>query len=335
MSLLPLVVDLDGTLIRTDMLHESALRILRDRPFDTLRIPYWLSHGKAVLKRHLALRAVFDPSSLPYNRDLLDWLKQQRTQGRTLILCTASDCSIASAIADHLGVFDGVMASDGILNLAGNHKAEALVQRFGHAGFDYAGNSNADLAVWQRARSAVLVNASKGLVKKAEACCEVERVFPSPTVGFTAWRRVLRVHQWLKNFLLFVPLFAAHQITNPDAWLALILAFFSFNLCASSVYIGNDLLDMGIDIYWPQIKLYENNVDFVRRSREERVTLLIHPDRQNLIPEGTPAQIDAAVRKYADTYHELGGGGIFYIEIENDAPWENVKTLIEAVHRYR
>ena len=252
MSLRPLVVDLDGTLIRTDMLHESALRILRDRPFETLRIPYWLSRGKAVLKRRLARRVGFDPSSLPYNRDFLDWLKQQRTQGRTLILCTASDCSIASAIADHLGFFDGVMASDGILNLAGNHKAEALVQRFGHAGFDYAGNSNADLAVWQRARRAVVVNASMGLVKKAGACCEVERVFPSPTAGFTAWRRVLRVHQWLKNLLLFVPLFAAHQITNLDAWLALILAFFSFNLCASSVYIANDLLDLESDRHHPR-----------------------------------------------------------------------------------
>ena len=108
-----------------------------------------------------------------------------------------------------------------------------------------------------------------------------------------------------------------------------------FHSCGQVGDIGNDLLDMGIDIYWPQIKLYENNVDFVHRSRQEQVTLLIHPDRQHLIPEGTPAHIDAVIRKYADIYHELGGGGIFYIEIENDAPWENVKTLIEAVHWYR
>ncbi|MDD5728896.1 MAG: uroporphyrinogen decarboxylase family protein [Victivallales bacterium] len=108
-----------------------------------------------------------------------------------------------------------------------------------------------------------------------------------------------------------------------------------FHCCGQAGDIGNDLLDLGIDIYWPQIKLYENDVDFVKRSREARVTLLIHPDRQHLIPEGTPAQIDAAIQTYAGIYHELGGGGIFYIEIENDAPWENVKTLIEAVHRYR
>lgn len=252
MSLFPLVVDLDGTLIRTDMLHESALRVLRDNPFDTLRIPYWLSRGKAVLKQHLADRTDFDPTSLPYNHDLLDWLKQQRAQGRKLILCTASDRSIAIAISEHLGVFDEVMASDGTTNLAGKHKADALEQRFGQAGFDYAGNSHADLAVWQRARRAVVVNASADLARQASAQCEVERVFPASAVGFTAWRRVLRVHQWMKNLLLFIPLFAAHQLTNPDTWLALILAFASFSLCASSVYIANDLLDLESDRQHPR-----------------------------------------------------------------------------------
>jgi 4-hydroxybenzoate polyprenyltransferase/phosphoserine phosphatase len=252
LNLCNLVVDLDGTLIFTDMLHESALRALRDNPFDTLRIPYWLSQGKAVLKRHLADRTDFDPASLPYNHELLEWLKQQRIQGRKLILCTASDRSIAIAISEHLGVFADVMASDGTTNLAGKYKAEALEQRFGNAGFDYAGNSRADLAVWQRARRAIVVNASADLVRQAGARCEVERVFSSPTVGFTTWRRVLRVHQWMKNLLLFVPLFAAHQITSSDTWLALILAFFSFSLCASSVYIANDLLDMESDRQHPR-----------------------------------------------------------------------------------
>jgi 4-hydroxybenzoate polyprenyltransferase len=249
---LPLVIDLDGTLIRTDMLHESALRIFRDRPFDTLRIPFWLSQGKASLKRNLAERTDFDPTSLPYNLELLDWLKQQRAIGRKLILCTASDHSIAIAISEHLGIFDEVMASDGVTNLAGKHKAEALENRFGKVGFDYAGNSRADLAVWQSARQAVVVNASSDLVKQAGICCKVERVFPALPVGLSAWRKVLRVHQWMKNLLLFVPLFAAHQITNQDTWLSLILAFFSFSLCASSVYIANDLLDLESDRQHPR-----------------------------------------------------------------------------------
>lgn len=248
----PLIVDLDGTLIRTDMLHESVLRVLRDNPTDLLRILYLLWQGKAALKGGLANRCNFDPSFLPYNYELLDWLKQQSAEGRKLILCTASDISIATAISNHLKIFDEVIASDGVTNLAGKHKADALESRFGRAGFDYAGNSHADLAVWQRARRAVVVNAPMGLTKLAEVHCEVERAFPPLHVGFTGWRRALRVHQWLKNTLLFIPLLAAHQLANPDMWLALILAFFSFSLCASSVYIANDLLDLESDRQHPR-----------------------------------------------------------------------------------
>ena len=252
MSLLPLVVDLDGTLIRTDMLHESALRTLRDRPWDAVRIPYWLSQGKAVLKQRLAQSAGFDASSLPYAPDLLAWLKLQKAQGRQLVLCTASDMSIAKAIAAHLDIFDTVMASDGVVNLAGQNKAAALEQRFGRAGFDYAGNSYADLAVWERARRAVVVNASADLATKAAGQCEVERVFAAPAAGLSAWRRVLRVHQWMKNLLLFVPLVAAHLLSEIDTLLMLTLAFVAFSLCASSVYIANDLLDLESDRQHPR-----------------------------------------------------------------------------------
>ena len=252
MNTTPLVVDLDGTLIRTDMLHESALRVLRDQPLAILLIPYWLWLGKAVLKMNLTHLTDFDPSSLPYHQELLIWLKQQQTQGRTLILCTATDQVIALAISKHLGIFEAVMASDGLTNLAGQHKAEALEQRYGYAGFDYAGNSRADIPVWQCARQAIIVNASDNVTQKAKEACVVERVFPSSTIGFSAWRKVLRLHQWLKNALLFVPLLAAHQLTNTEAWLALTLAFFSFSLCASSVYIVNDLLDLESDRQHPR-----------------------------------------------------------------------------------
>ncbi|KQV44878.1 UbiA family prenyltransferase [Duganella sp. Root336D2] len=252
MSSLPLIIDLDGTLIHTDMLHESALRTLRDKPVEVLRIPFLLARGKAVLKRRLAQHGEFDATSLPYNTDLLEWLRQERSNGRKLILCTASDQSIANAIADHLGVFDEVMASDGVVNLAGKNKADALVQRFGQAGYDYAGNSHADLPVWRSARRAVVVNAPPDLARRAANCCEVERSFAAPGAGFTAWRRVLRVHQWLKNLLLFVPLFAAHQFTDPANWMPLLLAFIAFSLCASSVYIANDLLDLESDRQHPR-----------------------------------------------------------------------------------
>ena len=252
MNLPPLVVDLDGTLIRTDMLHESVLRVLRDQPLALLLFPYWLWLGKAVLKRKLSHLSDFDPSLLPYHQELLIWLKQQQSQGRTLILCTATDQAIALAIAKYLGIFEAVMASDGLTNLAGIHKAEALEQRYGIAGFDYAGNSRADILVWQKARQAIVVNASAKVTQKAKEACVVEQVFPASTIGFFAWRKVLRLHQWLKNALLFVPLLAAHQLTNTEAWLALTLAFFSFSLCASSVYIVNDLLDLESDRQHPR-----------------------------------------------------------------------------------
>jgi len=251
----PLIVDLDGTLIHTDMLHESALRISRDRPFDVLRMPLWLMQGKAVLKRNLASRSSFDAALLPYNESLLDWLKEQRAAGRRLVLCTASDRAIADAVAAHLGVFDEVLASDGSTNLAGQHKAEALEKQYGQGGFDYVGNSAADLKVWRRARKAIVVNGARGLAGKAEALCGVEREFPPPARGARAWRKVLRVHQWLKNMLLFVPLVAAHQVFDIDNWLTLVLAFISFSLCASTVYIANDLLDLESDRAHPRKRL--------------------------------------------------------------------------------
>ncbi|MDF7661772.1 UbiA family prenyltransferase [Erwiniaceae bacterium L1_54_6] len=252
MSEKPLVVDLDGTLIHSDMLHESALRVFRDSPFETLRIPFLLKKGKACLKQHLASQTEFDPKTLPYNEELLEWLSQQRAEGRYLVLCTASDKSIADRIAEHLNIFDEVIASDGISNIEGKHKAAALVQRFQQHGYDYAGNSTADLAVWSQAHKAIVVNGSDDLIKKARDISTVDRVFPKREIGFSAWRRVLRIHQWLKNLLLLVPLFAAHDVSNGEAWLSLMFAFIAFSLCASTVYIANDLLDLDSDRLHPR-----------------------------------------------------------------------------------
>lgn len=252
MNAIPLVVDLDGTLINTDTLHESVLRVLRDAPLDILRIPYWLSRGKAELKRSVADRVSFDPAHLPYNQALLNWLQDQRVSGRKLILCTASDHGFAQSVATHLGVFDEVMASDGKVNLAGSNKAQALVQRFGSKGFDYAGNSSADLSVWKSARHAILVNAAPTIDKQARTLCQVEQVFPPQRISLTDWRRVFRVHQWMKNLLLFVALFASHEWGNGKAWEALAVAFISFSLCASSVYIANDLFDLESDRQHPR-----------------------------------------------------------------------------------
>jgi 4-hydroxybenzoate polyprenyltransferase/phosphoserine phosphatase len=249
----PLVIDLDGTLIRTDMLHESAFGLLKASPLSVLKLPWvLLTDGKAGLKQWIAAKVQFDPAALPYNLGLIEWLRVQKSNGRRLILCTASDHLIAEPIANHLGLFDEVMASNGAVNLEGRHKAQALVDKFGEKGFDYAGNSSPDLEVWKHARKAIVVNAPAQLVSDVTALSDVEAVFEGLNSKSTVWAKALRVHQWLKNGLLLVPLLAAHQLNDGAAWISLFWAFVAFSLCASSVYIANDLLDLESDRQHPR-----------------------------------------------------------------------------------
>jgi phosphoserine phosphatase len=211
----PLVVDLDGTLIHTDMLHESAIRLLRDKPHFVLAIPFWLLRGKALLKQKLASHVDADIASLPFNQQLIDWLESQKDLGRRLVLCTATDMSIAKMISDHLKLFDDVIASDGIQNLAGKNKANALVEKYGENGFDYVGNSSADLLVWEKSKQGVVVNGSRRLVDQASAVTEIEHVISKVKNSLKTWVKVFRLHQWIKNILIFVPIFAAHKV---NAW---------------------------------------------------------------------------------------------------------------------
>ncbi len=255
MTAIPLAVDLDGTLILTDTLHESAVRALRSHPLQTLQIPLWLAQGKAHLKQRLANLTDFDASALPYNHALIVWLKEQRALGRHLVLCTASDHSMADAIERRPGIFDEVMASDGVRNLSARHKAAALKERFGHQGFDYAGNSVDDLPVWSEARHAIVVNAPASVQRQARQRCEVEKEFPSLSSHAGVLPSVLRMHQWLKNLLLFIAPLAAHQTPSADLSSMLLLAFFSFSLCASAVYIANDLFDLDSDRHHPRKRL--------------------------------------------------------------------------------
>ncbi len=247
-----IAVDLDGTLTLTDTLHESALCLLRESPVHVLALPFWLLGGKAALKAKVADRVNLDVTTLPYNTALIDWLKEERAAGKRIVLCTATDWRVAQAVADYLGLFDEVLASDGITNNAGENKRTALEAKYGEKGYDYAGNSAADIAVWAAARQAIVVNASDAITKQAAQVATVSKVFPPQAVTLSHWRRVFRVHQWLKNLLLFVPLFAAHQIGNVQSLSTLILAFVSFSLCASAVYMANDLLDLESDRKHPR-----------------------------------------------------------------------------------
>lgn len=243
----PLVVDLDGTLLHTDTLVESLFDVARRRPLQLLRLPAWLADGRANLKRQLALRASVDLQVLPLADDLLAHLRELKRQGRHLVLATGADEAIAHAVADELGLFDEVLASDGRVNLSGEAKRDRLVAAFGARGFDYAGNSTRDLPVWAAARRALLVRPSAQLAAAAARVTEVERCFGDARPRWRDHLDAMRAQHWLKNLLLLVPLLAVHQLYDPPKLLAALLGLVCFSLAASGVYLLNDLFDLPAD----------------------------------------------------------------------------------------
>lgn len=252
---IPLCVDLDGTLIKTDVLWESMVLLLKSNPFYLLLLPVWWMRGRAFLKQQIAARTKLDPAMLPYHAGFLEYLRAERRAGRKLILATAADGQLAQQVAWHLGIFDDVVASDGKNNLRGSHKGQALAARFGNQGFDYAGNSKTDLPVWRQARAAIVVNARPSLSDRARQMTEVSRTFDGTAPFLPALFRALRPHQWVKNAIIFVPLLTAHQLSDRTLFLRAVLAFIAFCLCASGVYVLNDLLDLEADRHHAAKKL--------------------------------------------------------------------------------
>lgn len=248
-----LVVDLDGTLLRSDMLAESFWSVLSHDWRSIFRSVGEIRKGRASLKRHLAIAARIDPATLPYDSEVVSYVKAWRDAGGRTALVTATDETIARAIANHLGIFDEVHGSDGTLNLKGERKGAFLENRFGARSFAYMGDASADLPVWRRAGKAITVNAPAGLRRDAErVSADVEHLSTRPT-SFRSYVKALRPHQWLKNLLVFLPMLAAHSFGVPVV-VCSILAFVSFSLIASSVYILNDLLDLSADRSHPTKK---------------------------------------------------------------------------------
>lgn len=246
----PLCVDLDGSLLRSDILYESLLALLARNPLYLFAIPFWLLGGKAAVKRQLAARVQIPAETLPYDERVLEILRT--TTQRPRVLCTASDQLLVQPIADHLGLFDEVIASDGHTNLSGRNKGAALAERFGERGFDYIGNGRVDLEVWARARGAIVVNNGEGLARDAAKHTEVLAHLPAQNGGLLTWIKALRIYQWLKNLLVLVPLLTAHRFLDPAALADAAIAFLAFGLCASGVYLLNDLLDLTPDRMHPR-----------------------------------------------------------------------------------
>jgi len=253
--LLPLVIDLDGTLIKTDLLVESVCSLLRQEPLALFALPVWLLKGRAHLKREIAQRVQLDPALLPYRTELVDYLRAEHDKGRSIILATASDEHFARQVADHLKLFDKVLASDGITNLAAERKRARLVAQFGEKGFDYVGNESRDLAVWSSARKAIVVSPNPRLKQAVVKVAQFESRFEERSASLGEYITALRPQQWLKNILVFVPLFAAHLFTEPVLFARTIIAFVAFCCCASSGYLINDLCDLPADRHHPSKRL--------------------------------------------------------------------------------
>lgn len=247
----PLVVDLDGSLIRSDVLMESGLQFLHKHPFQALAPLSWLSRGRAAVKSELAQRVEIDVSLLPYEPTVLALIEQARADGRETVLATASHEKYARLVAAHLQCFDRVMATTESDNLKGPRKAQALVAIFGKEQFDYVGDSAADIPVWSVAHTAYMVNPGNGLARQVQASGRPVELLGQGRLSLGALARGMRLQHWAKNSLIFVPLLASHQLGNFNLVLLGLLAFLCFGLAASSVYLLNDLLDLQNDRLHP------------------------------------------------------------------------------------
>ena len=239
-SLLPLCVDLDGTLVRSDTLVESLVSGVRNwriwRALLTL-----FTKGRAAMKQQIAALQPINAATLPYNEELLEYLRTEKARGRKLILVTAADQTTADRVNAHLHLFESVLASDGLRNLKGERKAEVLVDLFGERGFVYAGNDRSDLAVWRRAKGAVIVNAKRSVTAKATRSTDVERHVNETRSQARGIFLALRPYQWVKNFLVLVPIATAHALNDASAWISAGWTFVAFCATASGIYIINDL----------------------------------------------------------------------------------------------
>lgn len=238
-SAIPFVVDLDGTLVRTDLLWEGIVLFLRAYPLEIWRLVCRLFSGKVAFKTWLASRVAIDPSRLPYNEPLLTALRGMQQQGRPLILATGSHARFAEPVAAHLGLFGTVIATQDDVNMTSTHKAQALATRFGAGGYDYIGNDTVDIPVWEGAREAFSVSPRAFVLQGGGTTQPMAVVQP---YSARALLRAMRPRQWLKNLLVFVPVLAGHALT-PGPWMYSLWAFVGFCLCASSAYLVNDTLD--------------------------------------------------------------------------------------------
>jgi 4-hydroxybenzoate polyprenyltransferase len=249
-SALPLFVDLDGTLIKTDTMIEAILSLLRTKPLALLEMLGWLAGGKVVFKAQLAKRISLDLSSLPTNLELVSYLKDEHEKGRELILISASHQSVVDSALKHFDFFSAGFGSGDKTNLKAKTKLQKIKQLTKKSFFAYAGDSSADVVIWHEAQEIILVNCDATVATRARKAMSneaslIELDQPLPLIPTLL--KAMRLHQWLKNLLVFLPLILSHQLNQPVLLGLNTIAFVSFCFCASSVYFLNDLLDLSSD----------------------------------------------------------------------------------------
>ncbi len=244
---LPLFVDLDGTLTRSDILFESFFELIKSNPLYVFLVLYWAINGKAYLKQKIADKVDIDASILPYQSNLVEYLHHEYTTGRKIYLATASNKKYAQIIAQHFGIFTDIIASSTNINMSGKRKLAAIKEVVGDGEFEYAANSMVDMPIWEHSQTCILVNPSRKTERLAKHRFIVTHIFKDQPANIGRYFSAIRIHQWMKNILLFLPLLTAHKINEAGLIVDTLFGAIAFSFCASSVYILNDLLDLSAD----------------------------------------------------------------------------------------
>ncbi len=249
---LPLIVDVDGTLIHTDLLYEAVLSLIRKNPLQFIRCLLLLFKSKALFKEQIFQHTDLDFERLPYNQELLEFLKKEKYKGRNLMLATASPISAAQEISKVHPLFDEVFGTLNNINLKGANKRNILVSRFGRGNFDYIGNSNSDTVIFSVSRYSYLVNPGTSLTKKVQRVSFIKKIWQSKKATLKDYCKELRLYQWVKNILIFVPLLTSHSFYSINSIMLTSGAFIAFGLLASSGYLINDIFDINSDRNHPK-----------------------------------------------------------------------------------
>jgi 4-hydroxybenzoate polyprenyltransferase len=248
MSLRPLCVDLDGTLVKTNTLYEAVIALIRARPIVAFLLPYWLMRGQSYLWQRLSERASINVALLPYRQEVLDYLRREKERGREIALVSGSHHTVVEKVAHHLGLFDRFLGSNESVHLIGLAKLSAILKLYEKRHFDYIGDTSADLSIWRMSDHAVIVSGDNSLVKRLTGVnVNTEHITPNDQSWLKALFKAMRVYQWSKNLLLFAAAFLSHNFANLTVMISAAHGFVAFSLCASAVYIMNDLFDLESD----------------------------------------------------------------------------------------